>query len=121
MPFSEQTLILSVYTIFRPITDAMSVTMKKIRQKVAGSLKTRMPIRTVPTAPIPVHTGYAVPIGIVLVAFARRIMLRADTTTNPAYHPKASQPAAILALPRQKVNPHSQRPATIRIIQFITN
>ncbi len=32
--------------------------------------------------------------GIVFVAFARRIMLRAETTTKPAYHQNASQPAA---------------------------
>lgn len=57
--------------------------------------------------------------GIVLVAFARRIMLRAETTTKPAYHAVASQPSATLALPRQNVNPHSHSPATIRMIQFI--
>ena len=31
--------------------------MKNNRQNVAGSLKTKMPTITVPTAPIPVHTG----------------------------------------------------------------
>ena len=44
-------------TIFRPTTEAMRVKMKKSRQNDAGSLKTRMPTMTVPTAPIPVHTG----------------------------------------------------------------
>lgn len=53
-----------------------SVVIKKSLQNVAGSLNTRMPIRTVPTAPIPVHTGYAVPTGIVLTAFARNNILK---------------------------------------------
>ncbi len=39
--------------------------MKNNRQNVAGSLKKIIPTMTVPTAPIPVHTGYAVPIGMV--------------------------------------------------------
>lgn len=43
--------------IFKPTTEAISVVMKSSRQKLAGSLKTRMPMRTVPTAPMPVHTG----------------------------------------------------------------
>lgn len=37
--------------------EIIKVEMKKIRQKFAGSLKTNIPIRTVPTAPIPVHTA----------------------------------------------------------------
>ena len=36
----------------------MSVVMKNSRQNVAGSLKNMMPTTTVPTAPMPVHTGY---------------------------------------------------------------
>ena len=43
--------------IFKPTTEAISVVMKSSRQKLAGSLKTRMPTRTVPTAPMPVHPG----------------------------------------------------------------
>ncbi len=39
-----------------------------MRQKVAGSLNMKIPTSTVPTAPIPVHTAYAVPIGSVSVA-----------------------------------------------------
>ncbi len=56
--------------IFSPTIEAISVVMKKMRQNVAGSRNTRMPISTLPTAPMPVHTGYAVPIGIASVAFA---------------------------------------------------
>ena len=42
---------------FRPTIDAINVKVKKIRQKVTGSLKKKIPTRTVPKAPIPVHTG----------------------------------------------------------------
>lgn len=38
-----------------------------------GSRNTNMPMITAPTAPIRVHTGYAVPKGIVCVALARNI------------------------------------------------
>jgi hypothetical protein len=44
--------------------DAINVVIKNNRQKVAGSLKIKIPIKTVPTAPIPVQTAYQVPIGI---------------------------------------------------------
>lgn len=44
-------------TAFNPIMEAMSVAMKKRRQKLAGSLKTKIPIMAVPTAPIPVQTA----------------------------------------------------------------
>jgi len=37
--------------------------MKNMRQKLTGSLNKKIPINTVPTAPMPVHTAYAVPIG----------------------------------------------------------
>jgi len=45
------------YTILSPITDAINVKIKNSRQKLAGSLNTRMPMSTVPMAPMPVHTG----------------------------------------------------------------
>lgn len=41
----------------------MSVNRKKRRMGVADSLKTNIPIKTVPTAPIPVQMAYAVPEG----------------------------------------------------------
>ncbi len=50
-------------TAFSPIIEPIKVVMKSKRKKVAGSLNTKIPIRTVPTAPIPVQTAYAVPIG----------------------------------------------------------
>ncbi len=42
--------------------------MKNNLQKCAGSLKKKMPTSTVPTAPMPVQTAYAVPMGRVSVA-----------------------------------------------------
>ncbi len=44
-------------TTFSPITEQISVVIKNIRQKLIGSLKTNIPIKTVPTAPMPVHTA----------------------------------------------------------------
>ena len=44
-------------TNFNPMMDAMSVVRKKSLQKSAGSLNTKMPTKTVPTAPMPVHTA----------------------------------------------------------------
>ncbi|AGC40451.1 hypothetical protein CG09_0506 [Riemerella anatipestifer] len=37
--------------------EPIRVTKKKSLSVVAGSLNTKMPISTVPTAPIPVHTA----------------------------------------------------------------
>jgi hypothetical protein len=44
----------------------------KILNKLSGSLKNKMPKITVPNAPIPVQTAYAVPIGRDLVANASK-------------------------------------------------
>lgn len=104
---------------FSPMMDIISVVMKNSRSVVVGSLKKMMPTSTVPTAPMPVHTGYAVPIGSVSVAFASSAILSSDMTMNPPIHSHHSVPAAFLALPRQKVKPTSHSPAIISIIQFI--
>lgn len=42
---------------FSPVIEIIRVAMKNNRQNVAGSLKKMIPTTTVPTAPIPVHTG----------------------------------------------------------------
>ena len=84
-----------------------------------GSLNTRIPMITVPTAPIPVHTGYAVPRGIVLVALVRRNILKRQSTANAVYQNAALFPFVRLPLPRQNAKPVSQSPAIIKIIQFI--
>ena len=44
-------------TNFKPTIEIIKVLRKKIRQKLAGSLKINIPSNTVPTAPIPVQTA----------------------------------------------------------------
>ena len=44
-------------TAFNPTIEAIKVKRKNSRQKLAGSLKNRIPTKTVPTAPMPVHTA----------------------------------------------------------------
>ena len=93
--------------------------VKNSRQNEAGSLKIIMPIITVPTAPMPVHTGYAVPSGIVFVALVRRIMLRMQRIAKAVYQNIDLFPVERLPLPRQNAKPVSHSPAIIRINQFI--
>ena len=66
--------------------EMMRVVMKNRRQKVAGSWKKRMPMSTVPTAPMPVHTGYAMLMGRVWVAFANSHMLAMVNSRKPPIH-----------------------------------
>ena len=107
-------------TIFRPTTDAIRVKMKNSLQNEAGSLNTKIPTMTVPTAPIPVQTGYAVPRGMVFVAFVSSTMLRKHRKRNAAYHNAALFPVSILPFPRQNAKPVAHSPATINIIQSIS-
>ena len=44
-------------TALSPISEPMSVHRKNKRIKVVGSLNTKIPTTTVPTAPMPVHTA----------------------------------------------------------------
>lgn len=104
-----------------PIIERIRVVIKNIRQKVAGSWKNTMPTMTVPTAPIPVHTGYTVPIGNRSAAFAIKNILNDSAVMNPFHHHTSSCPVAVLVFPRQNVKPTSMSPAKIRIIQFITD
>lgn len=64
--------------------------MKNILQNVAGSLKKKIPTSTAPTAPIPVQTGYTVPIGSLSAAFAIKNILIASATRNPIHHKTSS-------------------------------
>ena len=72
------------YISFNPMIERIKVVIKNKRPKVAGSWKNRIPTNTVPTAPIPVQTGYAVPMGNVCAAFASRNMLKITEITIPA-------------------------------------
>lgn len=94
--------------------------MKNNRQNVAGSLKNKIPTITVPTAPIPVQTGYAVPMGIVCTAFDNSSILRVRHSRNPSPQKNHGVPDSPLILPRQNANPVSKHPAMMRRIQFIT-
>lgn len=87
---------------------------KNTRQKSAGSLKTRIPTKTVPTAPIPVHTAYAVPKGRLCVAFINKPILTVRHITKPTYQPYISVPVVTFAFPKQEVKPTSKRPAIIK-------
>lgn len=65
------------------MTEAINVVIKNSRQKVAGSLKIKIPTNTVPTAPIPVQTAYAVPMGSSCVALIKRVILAAKQIKKP--------------------------------------
>src|SRR5262245_60126577 len=64
---------------------AMQATMPRMssmRKVVAGSPNHSMPTITVPIAPIPPQTAYAVPIGIERAAYSSRPMLIVTDTRN---------------------------------------
>ena len=99
--------------------DIISVVIKNILPNVAGSLNTIIPKTAVPTAPIPVHTAYAVPMGKVCVAFTSNTILITNAIKKPKYHKTASLPVVSLALPRQNAKPVSNKPAITKTTQFI--
>lgn len=90
-----------------------------MRQKVAGSLNTNMPTITDPTAPMPVQTAYAVPMGNDRVALYNSDILINRHTTKPTPHKVAVEPVVSLILPRQEAKPVSNNPAMINSIQFM--
>ncbi len=98
--------------------ESIKVDKKKIRQKYAGSLNTNIPTRTLPTAPIPVQTAYAVPIGNSLVTFTNKIILIVRHIKKPKYQNTAIFPEDSFALPKQAAKPTSKSPATTSRIQF---
>ncbi len=105
-------------TNFKPIIEAIKVDIKNKRQKVAGSLNTIIPISTVPTAPMPVHTAYAVPIGITCVTLTSKYILMAKQIRKPMYQYMDSVPAVSFALPKQVAKTTSNNPAITNKIQF---
>lgn len=88
-------------TAFSPTIEPINVTRKKILKNVAGSLKTKIPTKTVPTAPMPVQTAYAVPIGKVCVALIKRLMLAVKAKRKPVYQRYISFPVVSFTLPKQ--------------------
>lgn len=107
------------YTIFNPTIDAIKVVMKNILARDACSCKNMIPNSTVPTAPMPVHTGYAVPIGMVCTATDSSHMLAVRLTMNPAVHKRNAMPFEPFIFPMQKAKAVSNMPAVIKIIQSI--
>ena len=99
--------------------DIIRVKIKKSLPKLTGSLKKRMPIRTVPTAPIPVQTAYAVPIGSVFRTFVTMYKLSAIALAVPMHHKPFSRPTVLLTLFKQKVKTSSMHPDTTKRNQFI--
>ena len=105
-------------TILSPIKDIINVKRKKILQNVAGSLKKIIPTKTLPTAPIPVQTAYAVPIGNSFVTLTNNNILIAKQIKKPPYQSSETFPLVSFALPRQVANATSKSPAIINKIQF---
>lgn len=105
---------------FRPTIEPIKVLRKNILKKVTGSLKTIIPKRTVPTAPIPVQTTYTVPIGRVCNTLIKSPILMTIEMANPKYHKYISLPVASFAFPRHKAKITSNNPAITNKIQFIT-
>lgn len=97
----------------------INVDIKNNLPKLTGSLKTIIPIRTVPTVPIPLQMLYAVPSGKVLITFDMRNILKVMAATAPTPHIPFSIPIALLALPKQKVKTSSIHPDRIKRNQFI--
>ena len=99
--------------------EQINVVRKNNRQKSVGSLKIKIPTITVPTAPTPVHTAYAVPIGKVWVALYNKSILKVRQTKNPTIHQTVAIPDVCFAFPRQVAKPTSNNPAIINMTQFI--
>ena len=101
--------------------EIISVLRKKILQKLAGSLNTKMPRTTVPTAPIPAQTAYAVPVGIGCVPpidLNSRNILRLTLARNMTSHDHISLSDACCIFPRLIAKIDSNKPPIIRIIQL---
>jgi len=63
------------------------------RAAVTGSPNQRMPPSTVPTAPMPVHTAYAVPMGRLRAASPSRTTLMMRAARVPSVGPRRVKPS----------------------------
>lgn len=99
--------------------ESIKVETKNNLPKEASSWKNIIPMSTVPTAPIPVHTAYAVPIGKVFSTFVTRYRLNAIALTVPIIHNAFSLPQVLLTFDRQNVKTSSIHPDKINNSQFI--
>ena len=101
--------------------EAINVIINNILQKEVGSLNNIMPSNEIPTAPIPVHTAYAVPNGNVCVALYKKYTLNTKKMENAVNHQANAEPVVVLSFPILKAKPISNILAMIRMIQFINN
>ena len=86
------------------------------RRADADSPNAAIPTTPPPIAPFPVHTAYAVPIGIVFMAMARSHTLKAIPMAHTTSASGFLKPFDILSAVAQTT---SNKPATISITQFI--
>jgi hypothetical protein len=82
----------------------------------ADSPKPKIPRMTVPTAPIPVHTAWAVPTGRVRIAVASKKKLRAMVIREKTEGQRRVKPSEYL---RPMAHPTSSRSAMMSRIQFM--
>ena len=85
----------------------MRVVMKNRRRNEADSWKNIIPRMTVHTAPMPVHIGYAVPIGMVFTALASSTMLIVRHNMKPVPQSHHAVPETSFIFPRQNAKPDS--------------
>lgn len=97
----------------RPTIAASSMTRQAARAIETGSLKSSTPRIAVPNAPMPTHTAYAVPIGMVLAAQASSHMLPASAIAVSTLGQSFVNPCVYLSPTAQ---PHSSKPATSNAI-----
>lgn len=88
------------------------------RTGVAGSPRTAIPQSTVPTAPIPVQTAYAVPMGSDLAAIPSSPTLMTNAIMVPTLGHKRVNPSVNF---RPMAHVISNKAAMIRIIHDILN
>lgn len=101
---------------FNPIMAIKRRARKKRRAGLADSLNKKIPKIAAPRAPTPTQTPYAVPIGRVSLAFARRNIEIAKVTRVKMLGRSLVKPSVYL---RPIAQHTSKRPAIIRMIQEV--
>src|SRR5699024_1093162 len=104
------------------MTEMTKVKRKNNRQKVTGSWNRRIPIVTVPMAPIAPQTAYAVPTGMACsppMALYKKYMLKLTQIIKAIIHCQNSFPLLCCAFPKLMAKPVSKKPPMISKIQLI--
>lgn len=89
---------------------------KKIFCALAPSLKKKIPTKTLPTAPIPVQTGYAIPIGMVFIEKARSHILMINVMMKRTVGIVSEKPFEFF---KKMAQITSKTPAMIKAIQLM--